>query len=164
MRFKNKADFVETSGAEWERFMDLVSELSPADLIKPGVWGKGWNVKDMLAHIHEWHLMVLSWHKEGQKGPISIPAPGYRWSETPRLNEAIYQKYKGLSAAEAVKKVKASHAKTMKLIGSLSERQLLEPGQFEWCGKNAISTYLAGAAISHYRWGQKKLKKWAKNR
>lgn len=163
MKFKDKADFLNTVDLEWNRFLELLKSLDAADREKPGVWGDGWTVKDMMAHIHEWHNMVLLWHKQGQKGPVEMPAPGYKWSETPALNHAIYERYHSTSAAEAEKKMKATHKKLYDLAVSLSEKQLLEPAQFAWCGKNAITTYMAAAIISHYRWGQKKIKDWKKS-
>ena len=60
--------------------------------------------------------------------------------------------------------MKSTHGKLFKLAEGLSKKELLQPGQFSWCGKNAITTYLAAAIISHYRWGQKKIKDWKKTR
>ncbi|MEQ8352651.1 MAG: ClbS/DfsB family four-helix bundle protein [Leptospiraceae bacterium] len=164
MKFKDKADFLSTVELEWNRFSTLLDELSDEEMMDNTVWGEGWNVRDMMAHIHEWHNMVLIWHRDGQKGSVEMPAPGYKWSETPRLNHDIYEKYRDMSLAEAEKKMKSTHKKLLKLAEGLTETQLLQPAQFAWCGKNAITTYLAGAIISHYRWGQKKLKDWKKKR
>ena len=162
MKFKDKADFLHTSDKEWKQFLSLLEGLDEKELLENGVWGENWNIKDMMAHIHEWHNMVLKWHGEGQKNAVEMPAPGYKWSETPRLNHDIYEAYRSISLADAEKKMKASHGKLRKLAESLSEEQLLKPSQFIWCGKNAITTYLAAAIISHYRWGQKKIKDWKK--
>lgn len=63
---------------------------------------------------------------------------------------------------EIEKKMKQTHGKLIKLAEGLSEKELLDPGQFLWCGKNPITTYLAAAIISHYRWAQKKIKTWQK--
>ncbi|MCB1138192.1 MAG: ClbS/DfsB family four-helix bundle protein [Leptospiraceae bacterium] len=163
MKFKDKADFLNTSEKEWKQFLSLLEGLTEPELLENGVWGENWNIRDMMAHIHEWHNMVLKWHSEGQKGSVEMPAPGYKWSETPRLNHDIYEEYRSLPHAEAEKRMKATHAKLRKLAESLTEKQLLEPAQFAWCGKNAITTYLAAAIISHYRWGQKKIKDWQKS-
>ena len=163
MRFKDKHDFISTVEAEYARFNGLVAQLCDANSTMKGLWGKGWSAKDMLAHIHEWHLMMLGWHKQGLKtGKAYMPAKGYKWSETPELNESIYEKNKDIPLTDAKKKLRASHNRVMKLVESLTEKELLNAGAFEWCGKNPITTYLAGAVISHYRWGQKKLKPFLK--
>ena len=164
MKFKDKKDFLTTSELEWNRFLDLLKDLDEKQKLDNSVWGEGWNIRDMMAHIHEWHNMVLRWHKEGAKGTVEMPAPGYKWSETPKLNHDIFERYRNMDLKEAEKKMKSTHGKLFKLAEGLSKKELLQPGQFSWCGKNAITTYLAAALISHYRWGQKKIKDWKKTR
>lgn len=89
MKFKDKQDFLDTSELEWNGFLNLLKQMDEKQRTLDGVWGENWNAKDLMAHIHEWHNMVLRWHREGQKGTVEMPAPGYKWSETPALNHEI---------------------------------------------------------------------------
>jgi hypothetical protein len=51
-------------------------------------------VKDLLAHLHGWHLPHFDWQRRSRAGePVALPAPGYRWNETPRLNAELWHRY-----------------------------------------------------------------------
>ncbi len=44
------------------------------------------NIRDVLAHLHEWHLMVQGGYDREKP---DIPAKGYTWKTTPDLNREI---------------------------------------------------------------------------
>jgi hypothetical protein len=57
------------------------------------VWGDGWTLGDLVAHLAEWQQMFLRWYADGLRGvEPAMPAPGFKWNETPRLNRAIREK------------------------------------------------------------------------
>ena len=76
MRFQSKKAFIDDAQAKYQTLKALLADLTEAQLTRPGVCGKGkWSVKDMLAHLHEWHRMALSWYKIGLTGTrAAIPA------------------------------------------------------------------------------------------
>ena len=42
--------------------------------------------------------MFLRWYRAGREGrKPAVPAEGYKWNETPRLNKAIWQKHRNKS-------------------------------------------------------------------
>lgn len=92
-----------------------------------------------------------------------MPAPGYRWNETPRLNRAIWRKHKGRPTGELWEELQSSHAEVLGLAQSLSPEQLLSPGQFAWTGRNALVTYLGANTASHYRFAIRVLKRWRRS-
>ena len=147
MKFKDKADFLNTSEKEWKQFLSLLEGLTEPELLENGVWGENWNIRDMMAHIHEWHNMVLKWHSEGQKGSVEMPAPGYKWSETPRLNHDIYEEYRSLPHAEAATETDATRVSSTSgrlMVGTVvvgSPPRGAPPGRER-------STYLSSAPAS----------------
>lgn len=94
MRFKSKTEFVESVETEHELFCKLVRSVPIEGYREPEVWGDGWTICDLLAHLTEWEQMFLGWYQAGLNGgqPI-MPAPGFKWNETPRLNRAIQSKH-----------------------------------------------------------------------
>jgi hypothetical protein len=53
------------------------------------------NLRDVLGHLHHWHLMLLDWYAVGMSGKkAAMPAEGYKWSETPALNRWIWEQYR----------------------------------------------------------------------
>jgi hypothetical protein len=51
----------------------------------------------------------------------------------------------------------------LQIVESLSTKQLLEPGQFEWTGKHPLTTYIGPNTASHYRFALKVIKRWLKS-
>jgi hypothetical protein len=125
------------------------------------VWGDGWTIKDLVAHLAEWHVMFLRWYREGADGRTPVmPAEGYKWNETRKLNHDIHAKHENASWKRVLGMFEDSYAEVLALAGGLSERELLTPGHFAWTKKYPLATYLGPNSASHYRFAIKTLKKW----
>ncbi len=161
MRFGSKQEFVDRVAAERRAFVELVSSVARSRYRETGVWGDGWTISDLLAHLTEWEQMFLGWYRVGRNGgQPSMPAPGFKWNETPRLNQAIVKKHNRKPISRVVDEFEASYHEIFSLIQQLSEEELLVPGHFAWTGKYPLTTYLAPNTCSHYRFAFKVLKRW----
>lgn len=161
MKFTSKKAFLQDIESEWQRLWEMLAAVSNEALARPGLYAVRRSGKDVLTHLHEWHNMCLRWYKTGLTGTPEMPAVGYSWSQCPQLNEAIYLRYKDVTVADAKRKLRHSHHKCVKLLESLSQTQLLEPGCYAWCGKARklpLTSYFHPNTSGHYRWAQKKLK------
>lgn len=163
MRYESKADLLEDIQREHDALLVMLADIPAERLGEPGVWGDDWTVHDLVAHLAEWHALFLRWHEVGTSGkPPQMPAPGYKWNETPRLNRAIQAKHR-LRPFEGVRRDFATtYEEVLGLARSLSEDQLLRPGHFAWTRKNALVTYLGANTASHYRFAKKVLRRWLK--
>ena len=130
LKYSSKQIFLQDIETEWDALCALLAKITDEDLEKPGLYAVQRSGVDVLTHLHEWHNMCLGWYQVGLTGTPIVPAPGYTVAQCPALNEAIFQRYKNLSAADAKRKLRASHRKVVKLLESLSEHQLLEPGHY----------------------------------
>jgi hypothetical protein len=105
--------------------------------------------------------MFLRWYADGIRGVTPrMPAPGYTWRETPRLNRDIWAKHRRRSLGAVKKDFDAGYRQVRELVERLSEEELLKPGQFGWTGKYPLTTYLGPNTASHYRFGTKVLRRW----
>jgi hypothetical protein len=99
----SKTDLVEQSQANFKKLDDLVDSFSDEEKetdFPEGTLNR--NIRDVLAHLYHWHLMVLSWYRVGmQGGKPDIPAKGYNWRTIPDLNRAIREKYCTMDVAAA---------------------------------------------------------------
>ena len=103
-----------------------------------------WNVKELLAVRAWWTEAVIDWVRLGRNGKIPItPAEGYRWIETPRLNNDIARSAKRMSFKSIVRRLDEGFAALMHLLDSLDDRELLKAGAFEWAGKYPIARWLS---------------------
>lgn len=161
MRFKSKHELVESVEHEHRAFVELLRSLPTSRYRDAGVWGDGWTICDLLAHLTEWEQMFLRWYQAGENGERPImPAPGYKWNETPRLNQAIVRKHRRKPIDSVLDEFETSYREIFSLTQQLSEDELLVPGHFAWTGKNPLTTYLAPNTCSHYRFASKVLKRW----
>ncbi len=86
MKYASKQEFIDRIEREHARFVDLADAAPQELLTESGAWGQDWTIKDLFAHLTEWEHMFLTWYRQGQEGiDPDMPAPGYKWNETPRL-------------------------------------------------------------------------------
>ncbi len=141
-----------------------IETLSPEQMTIPGIVG-AWSAKDVLAHLIEWEQMVLSWHAAGLQGETpELPAPGFKWNQTPALNQQIFEKHRDRSLAEILEQFQTSHEEILGIIQGLSNEELFTASQFAWTKKNTLGTYFVSATSSHYLWARQEIRKGLKNK
>ncbi len=83
----SKRDLMVAIDQERGKLEAILVTLKPEQMVEPGVVGE-WSVKDVLAHLVEWEQMALGWYRAGLRGETpDLPAPGYKWNQTPQLNQ-----------------------------------------------------------------------------
>ncbi len=161
MRFTSKDQLITSIETEHCRFVELLESIPQDRFLDPGVWGDDWNIRDLLAHLAEWHRMLLGWYRTGlDGGRPEMPASGYKWNQTPVLNRHIQERFREQSVEEAWADFETSYEEVFSLARELSEELLLESGHFAWTGKNHLTTYLGANTTSHYRTASKILQRW----
>ena len=155
----NKSQLLAAAQKEYAALEKFLATLSPQSLTQSPAAG-GWAVKDILAHLYEWQEMFFTWYEAGLRGETpSLPAPGYKWSQLPALNQSMYEKNKNLAAEEVMARFRASHQKTIQFIENLPEVEMLQPGLYRWMNNNTLLAYLHANTDAHYAWALKDCKK-----
>lgn len=163
MRYESKQALMDDIRAEHDLLYARLGAIPTARWREHGVWGDGWTLCDLVVHLAEWQRMFLGWFEEGLRGVMpEMPAPGYKWNETPRLNRAIWKKNRSRSRAAVTADFESGYNRILQLLNHLSTEQLLTAGHFVWTGKNPLTTYLAPNTASHYRFATKAIKRWLK--
>lgn len=165
MKYASRTELVARARAEKCELDCLVDSLPAHRCTEAGVWGDGWTVTDLLAHLSAWHRLFLDWHEAGRRGVSpQMPAAGYTWRETPRLNRDLQARDAGMTFSEARRALAESHARVIDLLEALSDAEVMESGRFPWTGGNALSTYAGANTVSHYRFAQKVIRRWLRGR
>jgi len=137
----------------------LLETLSPEQMTEPGVVGE-WSVKDVLAHLVEWEQMCLGWYEAGLRSEVPpLPAPGFKWNQTPQLNQQIYEKHRSQPLDDVLEQFHASHREILKVIQGLSNEELFAPGHYAWTKTNTLGTYMVSNTSGHYLWARKEIRK-----
>ena len=151
MRFAKKSDFEQSNLEQWQQLWSWVEKCERQN-------GRVSELKQILAHLHAWHRLLLNWCATGPHGKPDLPAPGYNWRQTPELNVQLDREFESVALSSVRRRLKLSHGRIVKLVDELSEDQFNQPGHFEWTGNNAIASYIIPNTVSHYRWAIKKIK------
>ena len=163
-RPKNKLELQQLSASNFKKLMGKVDEVYQQNInfkFPEGYLNR--NVKDVLAHLYEWHNMMLRWYEEGMKGvKPDMPKKGYTWKTTNDLNKEIWNNYKDEPFNEILSKLKASHQKLVKLINSHTNEELFTKKKYKWTGSTSLGAYLISSTSSHYDWAFKLIKKCTK--
>lgn len=163
-RPKNKTDLLEQSMSNYHRLLDFIETLPKKK--RDNDFPKGTlnrNIRDVLAHLHHWHLLVQEWYKIGMKGEKpEMPAPGYTWKTTPDLNKEIQKKYSEITEKKALDLFKKSFQKVRGIIEEHTNDELFTKKHFKWTGSTSLGAYLISATSSHYDWAYRLIKKQTK--
>lgn len=161
-RPKSKEELLTQSQGNFRKLFDFICSMPNENITFTGSTMNR-NVRDILIHLHHWHLMTLDWYKIGMKGnkPI-MPAKGYTWKDTPQLNKKIWEDSQDITLSESKELLKSSYRKIQNIIDSHSNEELFEKKKYKWTGSTSLGSYLISATASHYDWALKLIKKTTK--
>lgn len=160
-RPKNKLELIELSNRNYNKLLAFVNEMSPSEQLREFPEGTmNRNVRDVLAHLQHWHLMMLEWYEIGMQGikPV-MPAKGYTWKTTPALNRWIWKKYTQTDLVEVKRMLQKSFNQLQEIMEKHSDVKLFEKKRYKWTGTTSLGSYLVSATSSHYDWALKLIKK-----
>ena len=126
---------------------------------KEAHWSRDKNLRDVLAHLHEWHRLLLDWvgaNEVGEKRPF-LPEP-YTWRTYGDMNVALWRKHQDTPLEQARDLLDQSHSAVIALAEGFSDEDLFDRGRFDWTGTTTLGSYFVSATSSHYDWALKKLR------
>ena len=156
-----KADLIQAANDQFAKLWTLIGEMSDkeksADIV-PNERDK--NVRDVLAHLYEWHCLLLNWIRSNtNRNPAPfLPAP-YNWKTYPQMNVVFWEKHQNTSYTDAETMLKKTHKEVMAIIETFSNDDLFSKGAFDWTGTTTLGSYCVSATSSHYDWAIKDIKK-----
>lgn len=165
-RPKNKTELLNLSKENYKEMFTLINSFEENERKHGEIpfEDRDRNIRDILAHLHHWHLMFLDWYDIGMKGEKpEMPSVGYTWKTTALLNENIKNKYQKYSYDEVEIMINESYEKVQKIINLHSQDELFEKKRYKWTGSTSLGSYLVSATSSHYDWAIKKIKKYKKS-
>ena len=160
-----KDELLALSNKNYLKLTELVNSLSEEEQkMKFPFEDRDKNIRDVLGHLHEWHLMMIKWYTAGMKGekPV-IPAEGFTWKTLPDLNAVIWEKYQNVNLEDVKKKLNDSHNEIEALIKSHTNDELFTKKLYPWTKTTSLGSYFISSTSSHYDWAYKKIQKFTKN-
>ena len=165
-RPKNRDELLSLSNVNYKKLFDLVNSFSDEEIHNEYIFdnNRDKNIRDILVHLHHWHLMMMEWHEVGMSGKKpDMPASGYTWKTVPELNREIWKKYQSVSYEDGVKLLDGSFKDIQEIIKSHTDIELFEKKRYKWTGTTSMGSYFISATSSHYDWAMKHLRKYKKS-
>ncbi|PID27735.1 MAG: hypothetical protein CSB55_08065 [Candidatus Cloacimonadota bacterium] len=170
-RPKTKIDLLEASKNNFEKLCKTIDKLTKEEFttefnfsdnpkLKEAHWKRDKNVRDILVHLYEWHMLLINWITENKAGRKSdfLPKP-YTWKTVAEMNVGFWEKHQTVSYEESAEKLKQSHEEVLKLIESFTNEELFTAKYFPWTGTTSVGSYCVSSTSSHYDWAIKKINK-----
>lgn len=158
-RPKSKVELIKQSQNNFEKLRSFINAMPDVTSELPlGYMNR--NVRDVLAHLHHWHTMFLTWYDVGMGGgKPQMPAEGYTWRTVPQLNRIIWETYSNSSLEEVSELLELSCQKLQCIIENHSDEELFTKKLYKWTGSTSLASYLISATSSHYDWALKLIRK-----
>jgi len=165
---KTKTELLDAAEAQYAKLDSLIEGMSSDDqhthfdpsitqIGKEAHWARDKNLRDVLAHLHEWQSMLLGFvdaNLHGQPRPF-LPFP-HTWRTTPTLNQEIWTQYQGTELEAIRENLADSHTAAVTLIGKFTNEELFTKAHFPWTGTTSLDSYCVSATSCHYEWAIKK--------
>ena len=169
-RPKNKEELIVAANTNYEKLLAMIEKRTTAEIEmnydfsadekkKEAHWKRDKNLRDVVMHLNEWHLLLLEWikHREtGNNKPFLME--GYNWKTYGDMNRIFYNRCQSISEDEALKRFKESHKKVMEALDAFTQEELFTNTYYPWVGGSCIGSYFISVTSSHYEWAMKKMK------
>jgi hypothetical protein len=153
-RFKTKNALILASEKTFSNLMELIEGQSLENQNRLFLFDyRDKNYRDILAHLHEWHIMLFGYldFSINQKKEPDVPKKGYTWKEMDLLNIEIWKSYQNISLEEIKNRIVSSHVELLHIILGLSDEQLFERNYFKWAPLT-LADFIDHCAAHHYEW------------
>lgn len=162
-RPRTRKDLLAAATKEFTRLEAMLDGLDPA-LADDVAWqapieDRSRNPRDVVTHVHAWHLMVAGWCREGDRGGFpQVPGGGHTWREIPVINDEIWERFRETAYGDARELLRTSHQDVVALIEAHSDEQLFAKGVYAWTRTSTLGSYFVSCTSSHYVWARKTLR------
>ena len=171
-----KAELITAANTGFEKLIKMIADLTPAEQLaefnydaaaqgKEAHWQRDKNLRDVLAHLYEWHRLLIVWitaNTDGNPQPF-LPAP-YNWKTYGDMNVEFWKKHQSTSLDEVISLLANSHKASLEFIEQFTDAELFDKKTITWTSGSTLGSYCVSATASHYDWAMKKLKAHKKAR
>lgn len=169
-----KEDLIAAGTEKYQQLIQLIESIPTQHLQdtfnfdvtnkKEAHWTRDKNIRDVLIHLYEWHMLLLNWVESNQKGTTTpFLKEGYNWKTYGKMNEEFWQQNQDTPYPTALSNFKESHKKVMALEETFTNEELFSKGVYSWTIGSTLGSYFVSTTSSHYDWAIKKIKLFKKS-
>ncbi len=173
-RARCKDDLMKFSEENYSKLMEMISAMTEKQLSTPfdfsddtskkeAHWSRDKNVRDVLVHLYEWHLLLLKFIENNSKvtdskSAVAFLPPEYSWKTYGAMNMVFWKNHQNTSLETAKDQLAETHKKVLALAEKYTNEELFTKKYFPWTGTTDLGAYFVSATSSHYDWAIKKIK------
>lgn len=168
-RPRNKEELVIAATENYEKLITFIENRTEnekntcydfsATNKKEAHWKRDKNLRDVLMHLYEWHMLLLEWCKNRENGSNKpFLMEGYNWKTYGSMNVVFWERCQDVSEEDALAKFMDSHKQVMEVLATFSNEELFTNSYYTWVGGSCIGSYFISNTSSHYDWALKKMK------
>jgi len=142
---------------EYEQLKAMVARLRSEGRIEERVSDDARNrcVRDVLAHLLAWHLLLEGWYEDGMiGGSPALPAEGYTWRQLDQLNIVLRDQWQDATVDHIERRLDASHDGLQRLIATHSDEELFDGGTYPWTRGSKLGEFCLECGGKHYAWAR----------
>lgn len=148
------------AGLQFKKLWSLIDSMSEEEQNAAFLFeDRDKNLRDVLAHLFEWHQLLLIWVEANQNGEKKafLPEP-YNWKTYGVMNVGFWEKHQHTPLEKSKAMLNCSHGQVLQLIETFSDDELFVKQYFPWTGGTSLGSYCISVTSSHYDWAMKKIK------
>lgn len=152
----SRAALISGNDAEFSALLELIGGLPPERLDEDFAGtARDRNVRDVVAHLHAWHILLEKWYADGEVGGMpAIPAEGYTWQRLAELNEELRLQWQDTSLPELLALLRASHESLQAMVALHTDAELEGPTSYAWTQGSPLGEFAWECGGNHYAWAR----------
>lgn len=174
----DKARLLNLMNTGYAAFTQLLSPLSEAQMMTPGVTGL-WSMKDILAHLAAWEHHALNYLLAAEKGETppesALEGLGYGDVQPPEAdalppeeradefsgeNSFLYHQNKERSLADVQDDFRSTFAAIVATVQRIDDALLFDPHNMAWTDGRPLWGWIAGNTFGHYEEHTGPIEQW----
>lgn len=146
-----KQEMIAAAELGFQDLKEIISKLTPKELSEPfnfsgdekkkeAHWKRDKNLRDILIHLYEWHILLINFVEANRKGENKpfLPPP-YNWKTYGEMNVELWKKHQSTSLEKASELLEKSHKEIMRLAEGFSDEELFTKSFFIAIHKNIFT-------------------------
>ena len=145
-----KQEMLAQIDAEWTALMEVVSRLSPEQML--ALDEGGWSPKDNLAHLAEWMKILMGYHMDKRPAHEVVgvsPEVAANW-DMEEINPVLLERNRARPVEDVLSELQAVFAQVRARLEAMSFDELMQPRHADDPEQRPLLLWVLGDTAEHF--------------
>jgi hypothetical protein len=154
-------DLLATLRRERENVERLVAEVGIDRMNEPNVEGH-WSVRDLLAHLSDWRLYVITRLEAARRGEQPTPPwpADIEAGDFDAINAWLDERSRHKSVDDIQHETRDAFDRLERIIGEMSDEELFTPGRIDWNRGQPLGPWAVDLVAGHFQEHEPAVRAW----